>query len=279
MNDWVLLMGAGDLAERLYPLLKSQDTEVLGARRNPKDNVPFQQVKADATKVEDWLKLLKHKPREIVITLTPTEFSDEGYEQGYVKPALALAEALKSTDSDYRPFTLFVSSTSVYGERMGEWVNEATPAKPDTFSGKRLLQAEAILQDADCNLCVVRFAGIYGPGREGMVARLISGDLKITPAWLNRIHVRDCVGTISHLLDRHRAELPVEPVYLACDNLPVRQEEFVRGLADKLGIDTDSLPATGQIGPRGNKRCNNALLLESGYRFIFPTWKEGYEAL
>lgn len=278
-KDWTLLMGAGDLAEHVYPLLKKQGIEVLGVRRNPSDNAPFPQASANARNVEDWLKLLQGKPSSIIITLTPDDFSDNGYEQGYVRPAEALSEALQRSAGDYRPFVLFISSTSVYSQQEGEWIDEDTTPEPTSFAGRRLLQAEETLREAACDLCVVRFSGIYGPGREGMIARLMSGKQKITPAWSNRIHVQDCVGVLAHLLNCYRAGQLIDDLYVGSDNLPVKQEEFVRGLAEKLGLDTTNFPSTNEVGPRGSKRCSNKRLLESGYEFIYPTWKDGYAAL
>lgn len=277
-NQWVLLMGAGDLATRLQPLLDAQGFDVAAARRSPPKNAPFPHMKADACDVRDWQKILAHRPKVIVMTMVPTEFSDEGYRQGYVLPVQGLLQALEG-EQGYRPFVMFVSSTSVYSERQGQWVTEESPTQPDSFSGKRLLEAETLLRESGLPHVVVRFSGIYGPGREAMVARLISSELTITPAWTNRIHVRDCVGVMSHLIGRYQAGLPLDEVYLASDNLPIRQQEFVSGLAEILGIDADGLPRSEQVGPRGSKRCSNARLLETGYRFIFPTWKEGYESL
>lgn len=287
MTKLALLMGAGDLASRLQPLLKNQGFDVIGARRQPQkaaskdqsSSAHYQVVQADGSSADDWLKLLAHKPALIVITLTPTDYSDKGYQQGYVKPTESLRMALSECDPSYRPFIVFVSSTSVYGERAGEWVNETTAAKPSSFAGKRLLQAEEQIAHSQCPYTLVRFSGIYGPGREGMIARLISGEVKLTPAWTNRIHARDAVGIIAHLVSRHSEGLAVETLYIGTDNLPIRQADFATALAQHLGLDPEQLPATDQIGPRGSKRLSNARISDAGYRFIFPTWKEGYEAL
>lgn len=279
MNHWILLMGAGDIAQRLQPLLSAQGFNVAGARRNPPAKTNFPHIQADARNVEAWRALLAQQPEVIVLTLVPTGFTDEGYLQGYVEPVEALLQALQACDPDYLPLILFVSSTSVYSEHNGDWVDESTPTEPDTFAGKRLLQAEDTLRGSAYPHSIVRFSGIYGPGREGMVSRLMSGELSITPAWTNRIHVGDCAGVLSHLIERFYADLALEDVYVASDNLPILQSEFVHGLAAKLGIDADKLPVSDTIGPRGSKRCNNARLVESGYRFLFPTWQEGYESL
>lgn len=279
MNHWILLMGAGDIAHRLQPLLSAQGFNVAGARRNPPAKTDFPHIRADARKVEDWRSLLAQQPEVIVLTLVPTAFSEEGYQQGYVEPIEAMLKALQDSDPEYLPLILFVSSTSVYSERDGEWVDESTATEPDSFAGIRLLEAENLLRASAYPHTIVRFSGIYGPGREGMVARLMSGELTVTPAWTNRIHVKDCAGVLSHLVQRFYADLGLDDVYVASDNLPIRQAEFVEGLATIMGVDASSLPVSDKVGPRGSKRCNNARLVESGYRFMFPTWKEGYESL
>jgi nucleoside-diphosphate-sugar epimerase len=280
MNKLALLMGAGDLAHHLAPKLKDQGFAVMGARRSPsKAEGTIDVVPADATRVEDWRALLKPQPAVIVLTLTPTEFSDEGYEAGYVKPVESYVTALSEQPADYQPLTLFVSSTSVYGEREGAWVDEATATVPDTFSGERLVQAEELMMAQGRHSVCVRFSGIYGPGREGMLARLLNGETRVTPAWTNRIHVEDCAGVLAHLVKRYEAGDAVQRVYLASDNEPVLQREFVDWLGKRLHVDTASLPTSEFVGMRGSKRCNNQRLRDTGYKFKYPTYREGYAHL
>lgn len=276
IKDTMLLMGAGDIAQRLQPLLSAHGHEVIGARRNPPQQTHFPHIRADARDVKDWRQLLAKQPAVIVVTLVPTAFTDEGYLQGYVEPVEALLKALNEGEAGYRPLLVFVSSTSVYSEREGEWVDETTPAQPKSFSGMRLLQAEDMLRSAAYPHTIVRFSGIYGPGRDGMLKRLRSGQLTLTPAWTNRIHVDDCAGVLAHLIQRYHAGFELNELYLATDNLPVRQSELMRGLAARMAIDITSLPISDTIGPRGSKRCSNQRLTASGYRLRYPTWKEGY---
>lgn len=273
-----LLMGAGDIAQRLQPLLSAHGHEVIGARRNPPQQTHFAHIKADARDVNDWRQLLAEQPAVIVVTLVPTEFTDQGYLQGYVEPVEALLKALNEGEAAYRPLLVFVSSTSVYSEREGEWVDETTPAQPNSFSGTRLLQAEDMIRNAGYPHTIVRFSGIYGPGRDGMLKRLRSGQLTLTPTWTNRIHVDDCAGVLAHLIQRYDAGFELDALYLATDNLPVRQAELMRGLAAHMAIDIASLPVSETIGSRGSKRCSNQRLTASGYRLRYPTWKEGYAA-
>lgn len=277
-NLKVLLMGAGDIASRLQPLLTVQGYDVTGARRNPPAKANYTQLKADARKADDWHQVLTARPDVIVLTLVPTEFSDVGYQQGYVEPIQAMLSSL-ATFSDYQPFIVFVSSSSVYSEREGAWISEHSPTNPDSFAGQRLEEAENVLKHSDYPHVVVRFSGIYGPGREGMLKRIREGRITLTPAWTNRIHVRDCAGVLAHLIGQHRLGKQLHKLYLASDNLPVRQSDIVRGLATKLGVDATALPQTDGIGTRGSKRCDNTRLRESGYTFVYPTWHEGYAEL
>ena len=277
-NLKVLLMGAGDIASRLQPLLAVQGFDVTGARRNPPANPSYPQLKADARHADSWQQLLVARPDVIVLTMVPTESTDHGYQQGYVEPVQAMLESL-STLTDYQPFIVFVSSSSVYSEREGNWVSERSPANPDSFAGQRLEEAENLLKHASYEHVVVRFSGIYGPGREGMLKRIQEGKITLTPAWTNRIHVRDCAGVLAHLIGQFRLGKSLHNLYLASDNLPIRQSDFVHGLATKLGIDASGLPRSGEIGTRGSKRCDNTRLREAGYTFVYPTWHEGYAEL
>lgn len=272
----VLLMGAGDIASHLQPLLSMQGFAVTGARRNPPADAQYLQLRADARNVEDWQQILKARPDVIVMTLVPPEFTDTGYLQGYVEPVQALLEALGAM-ADYQPLIVFVSSSSVYSERDGNWVSETSATNPDSFSGQRLEQAENLLRGSQYQHVVVRFSGIYGPGRDGMLKRIKAGTLTLTPAWTNRIHVRDCAGVLAHLIGLYRLGKPLHNLYLASDNLPIRQADLVQGLAAKLGVDTRNLPRSNEVGPRGSKRCDNTRLRESGYDFVYPSWLEGWQ--
>ncbi|RUO26332.1 NAD(P)-dependent oxidoreductase [Aliidiomarina minuta] len=277
MAKVALLMGAGDIASQLQPLLQQQDFSVLGVRRNPdKHHGDWPVVAGDAKVKANWDALLQRTPEVIVLTLTPTQFSDQGYEEGYVQPLRALKESLAEQPDDYKPLVVFVSSTSVYGQKEGEEVDEESPTEPEKFTGKRLLEAEQLLRESACQPLIVRLSGIYGPGRERMVASLYSGDITLRPSWTNRIHSRDVASVLSHLIGRYDMQLSLDDLYLASDNEPVKQRDFVLWLAQHLGLDTQDLAESSEVGPRGSKRCNNTRLRETGFHFIFPSYKEGY---
>src|SRR5690606_40538461 len=92
--------------------------------------------------------------------------SDLGYHAYYYRGLRHILKALKGQKLQ-RAF--FVSSSSVYHQMDGEWVDETSETRPSSFAGKEMLAAEEALLKADVPGTVVRFTGIYGPGRTRMI--------------------------------------------------------------------------------------------------------------
>jgi hypothetical protein len=93
--------------------------------------------------------------------------------------------------------------------------------------------------------------------------------------WSNRIHADDCGGVLAHLINLFESGKPIEQVYLASDCQPVTQHEIRRWLAQRLSVDlVEESVAVGLV-----RRCSNRLLLESGFNFKYPSFREGYAAL
>jgi nucleoside-diphosphate-sugar epimerase len=172
---------------------------------------------------------------------------------------------------------VFVSSTAVYNQMDGSWVDEDSPVEPESYSGKRLLEAEQIIRTSGFTNVVVRFSGIYGPGRNRLIEQVRQGRASKSPHFTNRIHADDCAGVIAHLLELRHQNIPLASVYLATDSAPTPMIEVVTWLAKQLGV-SDFL-SEDAINERGNKRCSNQQLLASGFTFRYPGFKNGYSAM
>ena len=114
----------------------------------------------------------------------------------------------------------------------------------------------------------------------GSLDRVRNGEAPIPgrPIYANRIHRDDCVGVLRHLLALERPD----PLYLAGDEDPAEIAEVLRWLAARLGAPqphVDSQETGMRYGRTSNKRVRSARLRASGYRFRFPTFREGYGAL
>lgn len=270
----ILLLGYGDIAQRSARLMVAEQHHVIGACRHPDDKplIPgVETVSADASNEQDLRGLFNThgKIDLVVVTLTPSEYSKEGYRQGYVVPCRHLQQII--SELDYSPYVFYVSSTGVYGQHEGEWVDESSPTDPDSDSGKLLLQAEHLIRDLPVPSTILRCSGIYGEGRDFMRKQLQAGKATLRDSWTNRIHQDDVASFIYHLVrfPQHRHRL-----FLVSDDQPSKQYQVYQYLAEQAGITLNE-PVQPGPGPRGSKRCSNRLLRSTGYTLMYPTYKEG----
>ena len=208
----------------------------------------------------------------------PGGSDDVLYRTAYVEGLGNLLAALEGEEQRPRR-VVFVSSTAVYAQKDGSWVDEDSPTEPRHFSGQRLLEGEALLAASSFAHVVVRFGGIYGPRRGRLIENVRTARARYhanPPQHTNRIHRDDCAGALRHLM----GVASPEARYLGVDSDPADDETVLNWLAGTLGA-----PAPSRAGPedprssRGNKRCRNARLLESGYVLRYPTFREGYTAV
>jgi nucleoside-diphosphate-sugar epimerase len=180
---------------------------------------------------------------------------------------------------------VYTSSTGVYGDHGGDWVDEDTSLRPDTDRGEVLVEAEsAALEAADRGIdgTVARFGGLYGPGRYRL-DRYLEGP--VTEGWLNLLHRDDAAGAVAHLLT---GDLARGEVVVCVDDEPVRKEALAEWLATQCGRappatrSVEERLSAGDLSPgarariRAQKRCSNAKLRGLGYEFAYPTYREGY---
>ncbi|CAB0149474.1 hypothetical protein PSI9734_00039 [Pseudidiomarina piscicola] len=268
----IAFIGYGDIAERASVALDSMGcTAQYGLCRQPayKANPAHVQLLAgDASNGEDIAKLVSPDIDVIVLTLTPNRASQDPYFDGYVVPCRLLQHQLKS--QGHHPQIIYVSSTGVYSERNGEWIDETTMAEPTDDNGQSLLQAEQLIHSSSDHSSILRCSGIYGPNRSRLAELIISGKAVITPAWTNRIHADDVAGFIAYLVQHPEQQ---QPLFLVSDDEPLLQEHAYARLADRLGMDIAGLSRADEIGRRGSKRIDNRLLKASGYQLLHPTYQ------
>ena len=193
-----------------------------------------------------------------------------------------LRAALDAVSPEVRR-VIFISSTGVYAERNGGWVDEDSPCEPLSESARALLAAEEVLAAhrlGDRGI-VLRLAGIYGPGRLPRKAELASGEPLAVPAGehLNLIHVEDAATAI--LAAEELAQPP--RTYNIADGCPIDRRDYFVETARQLGIPPpnfgDPSPGAGSARRGGNKRVSNRrMLLELDVRLQYPTYQKGLKA-
>lgn len=181
---------------------------------------------------------------------------------------------------------VYTSSTGVYGDHGGDWVDEETPPAPLGARGATLVRAERVALEAAAEAgmtpTVTRLAGLYGPDRYRL-ERYLEGP--VTAGYLNLCHRADAAGAIAHVLERDVAR---NEVVLVVDDEPVGKWALADWLADACGVARPpkltveaALAATDRSSTaarrrRANKRCRNDRLHAIGYDLAYPTFREGY---
>jgi nucleoside-diphosphate-sugar epimerase len=274
VSERILLAGCGDLGERVAQRLRARGDEVWALRRQPpaRGGHGIHWLRGDLTDPAS-LRELPANITQLAYLPAPSTRDKAAYRAIFVDGLHHLLDAL---DVRKLRHVLLVSSSAVYGEHDGDWVDEATPTDPPGFNGAVLLEAEQWLSRQPTPSTALRLAGLYGPGRLQLIERLRAGQLHVpreAPHWANRIHVDDAAAAIVHVLGLKSPS----PVYLGVDDTPLPLDE----LYDFLAILIDApLPAEGAAPAGiGSKRLSNAKLRASGWAPQWPDAREGYAAL
>ncbi|MBI4657489.1 MAG: SDR family oxidoreductase [Verrucomicrobia bacterium] len=283
----VLIVGCGYVGVAFGRELAKQGHEVFGLRRSPQslgvlEAAGIRLVIGDVTKVADLFRL--PGPFDWVVNLVSSGRGGAGeYREVYVNGTRNLIEWLGAAPPAKFVYT---SSTSVYGQTDGSTVKESSPAEPAGETGKLLVEAENLLllaaRERKLPAVILRVAGIYGPDRGHLLKQFLKNDARIIGKGersINMIHLDDLVGIIVCALKNGR---PGE-IYNAVDDEPVAQVHFFRWLSESLGkwmppFEPDDSAAARKRGLTNKKVSNRKLKMELGYRFKYPTFRQGYTA-
>ena len=268
----ILIVGCGAIGSDLAGVLSAKGHDVTGLKRNPRASAPgrINYVAADISSPADLADLDTDFIQAFFI-VSPDGRNEQSYRAVYETGLNNLLAKLP--DAHW----LMVSSSSVYGQTQGEWVDENSVAEPDNITSRLIRQAELRLMASSPANIVVRFSGIYGPGREYLLRQAMQTPAiqQTPPYFTNRIHQQDCVGVLSFLLEQRLTGNALAQCYLASDDDPAPMWDVMTWLADRLHCQPPTVKAA-DADAGMNKRCNNARLKALGYQFHYPSYKDGY---
>ena len=275
----VLIAGCGYVGSALALRLAEEGHAVTTLQRSQRELGPgISAVRADLVSGEG-LEQIAGEFDTVYYTVGADTFSEQAYRDAYVVGLRNLVAGLAA--KGVRPRVIYTSSTGVYAQDGGEWVDESSETRPEKFSGRVLLEGETALRESGLESVVVRFAGIYGPGRSRLIDQVRSGTAYVLAGrtqYLNLIHRDDCAGMLRNLM-----LLPnPAPLYVGVDDAPMERAELLRWLAERMGAPAPrELPEGAAPDPQrgGNRRASNALLRASGYAFQYPDARAGYGAM
>ena len=290
----ILIVGCGAIGSALAEVLARQGHQVTGLKRNPPrpsgEEGGIHHVAADISSSSD-LANLDTDFTQVFFIVSPDARNEASYRAVYETGLNNLLDKLP------KAHWLMVSSTSVYGQTQGEWVDEESIAEPDNIASRLIRQAEQRLTAFNPNNIVVRFSGIYGLGREYLLRQALQTPeiQQSPPYYTNRIHQQDCIGVLVFLLEQHLAGRALDQYYLASDDDTAPIWEVMSWLAERLhcppptakdggsvAIGREPMPPTFKaVGTDAgmNKRCSNSRLKALGYQFHYPSYKDGYMEL
>lgn len=259
-----LLVGCGKLGTRLGQRLVDAGGEVYALRRNTA--VLPETFSALSVDLKEPVRRQLPDVDAMVITLPPGRSPNPGQPDGYLTALKHLAAALPSVPQR----VVFVSSTGVFDNNTkGQMITEDDTPTPTSPRGRRLREAE-LLASSLFNAHIVRPAGIYGPGRDVLVRKVLESTPTDYPKRTNRIHETDLVRALAAMV---AAQDPPGVVH-AVDQDPAPLGEIVTFIAHRLGLPP---PPDIQPAVASGKVLSGALLLTLVSGLKFPSFKAGYD--
>ncbi len=279
MEKTLLSFGHGYSAQALARILLPQDWRVIGTTRS-EDKAP--RLMADGVEPRIWpgadmipaLDAATH----VLISAAPGDDGD---------PVLATLKAEIAARAGQFAWVGYLSTTGVYGDHQGDWVDEATPLTPSTKRGIARVAAEAAWADIpDLPLHIFRLAGIYGPGR-GPFSKVRNGTARriIKPGQVfSRTHVAD----IARVLAASIARPNPGAAYNVCDDDPAPPEDVIAYAAELLGVPVpeaedfataDMTPMARSFYAESKKVRNDRIKDELGVALLYPDYRSGLKAL
>ncbi|WP_420004499.1 SDR family oxidoreductase [Arenibacterium sp. LLYu02] len=270
----LLCFGFGYTARALAPQLIAQGWRVIGTTRDANEAVPVEGVELMSWPgAEVPLTGVTH----ILLSIAPDVEGD---------PVLrVLGEAIAALPR--LEWVGYLSTTAVYGDHDGAWVDEATPVTPASPRGDWRASAERAWQALPgLPLHIFRLAGIYGPGR-GPFAKLMAGKARriVKPGQVfSRIHVDD----IAQVLRASMARPSPGAIYNVCDDEPAPPQDVLGYAAELLGLPVPAEVPFDEAGmsPMArsfygeNKRVRNDRIKdELGVSLLYPDYQSGLRAV
>jgi len=282
----LLVLGCGYVGEHLGVACIGKGMTVYGTTRGAERAEALDQAGIIPVLADDPAKIPEHVCRQVdaVLDSIPLERTPDGLQAGQPRWLPDLVRRC-----GHVRWAGYLSTTGVYGNADGAWVDESWPCRPTSQRGVERLRAEQAWLDSGLPAEVFRLAGIYGPGRN-ILPRLMAGGYRAVrwepPHYSGRIHVADIVAAIMAAMEKPE---PGRVVNVADDG-PLPHADYVTELAIMIGAPAPVLlsPAQGEreLSPaaldffRDNKRVSNRLLhADLLAELHYPTFRDAVPSL
>lgn len=268
----ILVAGCGDLGSSVAKYFLAKGAEVTAIRRS---GTVFPQgvmgITGDISALED--SVLPDVDL-IFLIMTPSSRTEEAYRAAYWNTAQRLVKRYQASKTPL----FFVSSTSVYGQNSGEWIDELSVPEWSSATAQVLLETEALLAGS-LSSTALRCSGIYGPGRYRLITKVASETIWEENSWTNRVHRDDVVRALCHLGEKSLTGSLLASCYNVTDDTPVSMWEVKLAIAQWLNAAVALPKDERAFLPVSGKRISNQTLKETGFSFQYPSYVKGYQEL
>lgn len=282
MKQHLFSYGHGFSARALSSLLLPEGWDVTGTTRSPDKALSMRRAGVTPLVLPD------DDPQAALSTATHLLISAAPAGDG--DPALASLRPMLSAIAPALKWVGYLSTTGVYGDHGGGWVDESTALTPATERGKARVRAEGAWQDfardTGLPLHIFRLAGIYGPGR-GPFAKVRAGTARqiIKPGQVfSRIHVAD----IAQILLASIRHPDPGAIYNLCDDDPAPPQDVLSYAAELLNLppppsvdweEAEMTPMARSFYAESKRVRNDRIKQDLGIRLIYPDFRTGLRAL
>ena len=273
-----LIFGCGYVGSRVATLARDRGDTVFATTRDP-NKAKCLAGQGFTPVLADWSNscTLARLP-DVDRVLVAVSYDRRSNEDRYESQVGGFARLLQNLDPNVN--VCYLSTTGVFHQTDGSWVDETSPTRPTRDGGRAHLDAESLLwrMRPHAKSCILRLAGIYGPGRIPRAADVIAGRPIASPerGYLNLIHVDDAADAVLASWNPSAARL-----YVVADDEPMLRSNFYREIAKQTHSPEPTFvspPEDSQKSFRSetNKRIwNRKLKRELLPRLKFPTYREG----
>ena len=267
----IVIIGCRYIGLECATIWKKRGYSVTATTRNPDrlDSLSKVAQKSILLKGNDEDELIPLIANNDCIVVTVAADSADHYESAYLHTSQIMRHLALEMDMP-RTF-IYTSSTSVYGDHHGQWVDESSPLLAQSETAKILIEAEknySSMEEVGWRVCLFRLAEIYGPGRE-ISNRVKQAQGHALPGkgdhYTNMIHKTDCANALDYALRHH-----LQGIYnLADDEHPTRKELY-DAISHKFSLPRVKWdPEHGSLHT-GNKRISNHKMKAEGFAFHYP---------
>lgn len=278
MTKTLLSLGHGYTARALARRLVPQGWTIIGTVR---DSQQFEAIRAEGATPLSWPIHFPEALKDVSHVLSSIRPDKEG------DPVLRAGRAALQEAAPDLQWMGYLSTTGVYGDMMGGWVDENTPLTPGGMRGQMRVKAEAEWQGVpDFPLHIFRLAGIYGPGR-GPFAKLRRGTARRIIKQ-HQVFSRAHVDDIAQVLEASMLAPNPGRIYNVCDDTPAPPQDILAYAAELLGMDpppevafedADMSPMARSFYSDSKRVRNTRIKEELGVTLKYPNYRDALQAM